>query len=69
MSLEKCVVVFYVLSFPPSVYVETLKLIASIPGPSILTLQYALEVSFDEYNCSQVICGGSRYLFFVLPLL
>ena len=36
---EKCFVVFYVFSFPPDVYVGTLILIASIPGPSILTLK------------------------------
>ena len=34
----KCFVVFYVFSFPVGVYVGTLNLIASIPGPSILTL-------------------------------
>ena len=34
----KCFVVFYVFSFPPTVYVGTLNLIASIPGPSILTI-------------------------------
>ena len=34
----KCFVVFYVFSFPPTVYVGTLNLIALIPGPSILTL-------------------------------
>ena len=28
-----CVCVFYVFSFPPGVYVGTLDLIASIPGP------------------------------------
>ena len=28
---------FYVFSFPPGVYVGTLNLIASVPGPSILT--------------------------------
>ena len=33
--LEKCFVVFYVFSFPPGVYVGTINLIASIPGPSI----------------------------------
>ena len=33
----KCFVVFYVFSIPPGVYVGTLNLIASIPGPSILT--------------------------------
>ena len=33
----KCFVVLYVFSFPPAVYVGTLNLIASIPGPSILT--------------------------------
>ena len=37
---EKGFVVFYVFSFPPSVYVGTLNLIASIPGPSILTFNY-----------------------------
>ena len=35
----KCFVVFCVFSFPPAVYVGTLNLIASIPGPSILTLK------------------------------
>ena len=33
-----CFVVLYVFSFPPAVYVGTLNLIASIPGPSFLTL-------------------------------
>ena len=40
MLSEKCFVVFDVFSFPPGVYVGTLNLIASIPGPSILTLYY-----------------------------
>ena len=39
----KCFIVFYVFSFPPAVYVRTLNLIASIPGPSILTLEKQLE--------------------------
>ena len=34
---KKCFVVFYVFSFRPAVYVGTLNLIASMPGPSILT--------------------------------
>ena len=34
----KCFVVFYVFSFSPTVYVGTSNLIASIPGPYILTL-------------------------------
>ena len=34
----KCFVVFYVFSFPAGVYVGTLNLISSVPGPSILTL-------------------------------
>ena len=38
MLLEKCFVVYYVFSFPSGVYVGTLNLIASIPGPSIFTL-------------------------------
>ena len=33
---KKCFVVLYGFSFPPGVYVGTLNLIASIPGPSIL---------------------------------
>ena len=37
----KCFVVFYVFSFPASVYVGTLNLIALIPDPSILTLFHA----------------------------
>ena len=41
----KCFVVFYVFSFPPAVYVGTLNLIASIPGPSILTFLYQENMS------------------------
>ena len=37
----KCFVVFYVF-FPPGVYVGTLNLIASIPGPSVLTFHLPL---------------------------
>ena len=37
---EKCYIVFCVFSFLPGVYVGTLNLIASIPGPSILTLMF-----------------------------
>ena len=46
--------------FPPGVYVGTLNLIASIPGPSLVTLQYKFRVrkvyvswtSFpDVWNC------------------
>ena len=33
----KCFVVFYVFSLPPGVYVGTFNIIASIPGPSVLT--------------------------------
>ena len=33
----KCFVVFCVCFFPPAVFAGTLNLIASIPGPSILT--------------------------------
>ena len=40
---KKCFVVFYVFSFPPGVYVGTLNLIASIPGPSILTFYKCTE--------------------------
>ena len=43
----KCFVVFYVFSFPPAVYDGTLNLIASIPGPSIFTL----EVIGTDYSC------------------
>ena len=50
--LFKCVVgkcfVFYVFSFPPAVYVGTLNLIASIPGPSILTLQTFIIECFEH---------------------
>ena len=35
----KCFVVLYVFSFPPALYVGTFNLIASIPGPSILTFE------------------------------
>ena len=41
---KKCFVMFYVFCFPPGVYVGTLNLIASIPGPSILTfIQYRID--------------------------
>ena len=39
---------FYVFSFPPTVYVGTLNLIASIPGPSILTLDIRLTKDLVE---------------------
>ena len=39
---------FYVFSFPPAVCVGTLNLIASIPGPSILTLD-SIFVLFEPY--------------------
>ena len=35
---KKCFIVFHVFSFPPGVYVGTLNLVASIPGPSIFIL-------------------------------
>ena len=35
----KYFVIFYVFSFPPGVFDGTLNLIASIPGPSILSFQ------------------------------
>ena len=44
----KCFVVFYVFSFPPALYVGTLNLIASIPGPSILTF-------FDKLDASESV--------------
>ena len=52
---KKWFVVFYVFSFPPVVYVGTLNIIASIPGPSILTLSKARPAStnldkYDEHN-------------------
>ena len=39
----KCFVVFYVFSLQPGVYVGTLNLVASIPGPSILTSHDAAQ--------------------------
>ena len=51
----KCFVVFYVFSFPPAVYVGTLNLIASIPGPSVLILFYmgkSENYGFFENYCS-----------------
>ena len=39
---------FYVFSFPHVVYVGTLNLIASIPGPSILTFNTQGEVGRDN---------------------
>ena len=60
MLSEKCFVVFYVFSFPPGVYVGTLNLIASIPGPSILTLSINLHehVCFDDRY--KIFTGGPR---------
>ena len=40
---------FYVFSFPPGVYVGTLSLIASIPGPSILALYKPLSKLSTRY--------------------
>ena len=37
VGFGKSFAVFCVFSFPPAVYVGTINLIASIPGPSILT--------------------------------
>ena len=40
----------YVFSFPPCVYVGTLSLITSIPGPSILTFKRQdRDLHFNEY--------------------
>ena len=39
---------FYVFSFPPDVYVRTLNLIASILGPSFLTLRHRIH-SLEKY--------------------
>ena len=44
-------VMFYAFSFPPVVYVGTLNLIASIPDPSILTLNLTTWVT----GCLQVV--------------
>ena len=48
MLLEKCFVIFYVLSFPPAVYVGTLNLIASIPDPSILN--FHIKDVFSDFH-------------------
>ena len=45
-------VLFYVFSFPPAVYVGPLNLIASIPGPSILTLAILIKI----HTLGQHIC-------------
>ena len=44
---EKCFVVFNLFSLTPGVYVGTLNLIASIPGPSVLTLSDNKNGNYD----------------------
>ena len=45
MLSGKCFVMFYIFSFPPGVYDGTSNLIASILGPSILTLNCAADLN------------------------
>ena len=52
---KKCFVVFYVFFFPPGVYVGTLNLIASIPGPSILALHLLWSLNFKTILCISLI--------------
>ena len=42
-----CVCVWCVFSFPPTVYVGAFNLMASIPGPSILTLSDNKKENYD----------------------
>ena len=59
---------FYVFSFPPAVYVGTLDLIASIPGPSILTYIIVKLGYTGVYTCfllfviQNIDCGYSLEL-------
>ena len=48
---EKCFVMFYVFSFPPGVYVGTLNLIASIPGPTMYC-QILTRIHLHYSNCN-----------------
>ena len=48
--MKKYFAVFYVFSFPPAVYVGTLNLIASIPGPFILTLLFYIKMGFKDMS-------------------
>ena len=62
----KCFVVFYVFSFPPAVYVGTINLIASIPGPSILTFARVCNhvTDFNARNkclTAKLLQQGYRY--------
>ena len=56
MLSEKCFVIFYAFSFQPGFYVGILNIIASIPGPSILTrLSYGVNIiPFSNYCTSQI---------------
>ena len=45
---------FYVFSFPPGVYVWTLNLVASIPGPSILTSTRKINVKSPGFSSGAV---------------
>ena len=49
---------FNVFSFPPGVYVGTLKLIASIPDPSILTLYTERKIYSTQRadDFQEVVC-------------
>ena len=44
---------FYVFSLPPAVYVGSVNLIASIPGPSILNLLVSIMHVIDYYNVEE----------------
>ena len=57
----ECFVVFYVFSFQPAVCVGTLNLIASIPGPSILTfLASKVEHYEQRFFTADVWFSGTR---------
>ena len=49
--LSENVLLCFMYFFPPAVYVGTLNLIASIPGPSILTLRHIFTVDQYEQSC------------------
>ena len=51
----KCFVVFCVFSFPPAVYVGTLNLIASIPGPLFLLYIVGLVTNPHKYTIANFL--------------
>ena len=60
-------VLFYVFYFPPGVYVGAFNLIASIPGPSILTL-YRDFVTYNDKNINNLCFRRVTFVILHVPM-